>query len=236
MRVNVLSGYFMEAYVCGWIHPGHREYLLSGNDCDHLVVLIDCPKNFISKYGFEPEYKEITSCIKEVVPRAEVVISDCPTASMLPKIRARFPKEEMYFCKAGDRDWNNLPDDERESMIVNDVFFARLPGDKIASASEDMDGWKKTEWGWRKDFNRTTSFLHAITPLSVQRHGRKTEAWRAMSEEVYLTIKDEFIVLKRGEAILIDRGKLHCLLKGTVYEACDMEDATERVFDWERNR
>lgn len=89
-------------------------------------------------------------------------------------------------------------------------------------------------WGTEILITNHQKILVANKPLSVQRHRIKSEKWRAISDKVYLTINDEFVILNKGEQIKIPNGTLHCLLFGVVIEEADAEDGTERVFDWER--
>ena len=91
-------------------------------------------------------------------------------------------------------------------------------------------------WGTEINITNSKKILVANKPLSVQRHRIKTEIWYALSDKVYLTIDDNFVILNKGETIKIENGKLHCLLFGVVAEEVDAEDGTERVFDWCRVR
>lgn len=89
-------------------------------------------------------------------------------------------------------------------------------------------------WGSEFNLKPTQKIIVAYKPLSVQRHFKKTEKWTALSDKVYLTIEDCFIILHKGEQLTIEKNKLHCLLFGVVLEDTDMQDDTERIFDWER--
>lgn len=236
MNIGIVSGYFAEAFVCGYLHEGHKEYLKTARkNCDYLIVLIDCKSNFEDKYNFVPDYNVITELIKHEVD-CEVVVSEEPTYRQLHDIRRMYPVSTITFMKGGDRDWNNLPPEEIAILKTDEIKFKKLEGDKLCSASEEIKGWKKTYWGWEHEINKTTKMLHAILPLSIQYHENKTESWWVVSDEAYIIWNGMFRVLHKNDVLLINPHDIHCLLKGTVYEVADREDGTIRKYDWERNR
>lgn len=237
--MNVTSGYFYEVWIQGFLHEGHIDLIKRASKKRKLILLVDRPENFEKKYNIKngtEVQKYIVEKLREWVTNENLNVWVFKQALQTYDTLRCFSEDyRLTFVKGGDRTKGSLPEEELNVLKTYHIKFEFLKGPKLDSASKIITEWKPTFWGFEKYTGTYTKLLHAIKPLSVQRHNIKEEMWTAMTD-VYLTVEDKFIHLKPGEHITIPSRTLHCLLSGTVKEWCSTVDDTIRVFDWNRER
>ena len=139
---NVISGYFQAAYFGVDKHPGYVDYLKSASDCDMLVVIVQSTTQQYKKYG--PLAKPLHSIIQNIVEWCKLNLK-CKVAVMinhndniaesLRYIATRY--DEVQFCKDGDRDYESLPQEEKDVLNeCKNIKFRFLGNAKKASSSE----------------------------------------------------------------------------------------------------
>lgn len=228
--VVVISGYFV-AHIGE--HRGYQEYIdLAKRFGKPVIAIISNANQQIKKYGAvvrEPYLirQELLSYVDDALIN---VGDDGTVKETLTYLRTKY--HHVTFVKDGlEYSVETLP--EKDVKGINFYFGINK---KLDSSTELCNLEKKpTFWGWEIRLSPDHKILHADKPLSVQKHFNKSERWVCNNGTAYLTINDEFIILRAGYAISIPAGTLHCLLSGTVDEFIDGVDETTRIFDWERS-
>ena len=139
---NVISGYFQAAYFGVDKHPGYVDYLKSASDCDMLIVIVQSTTQQYKKYG--PLAKPLHSIIQNIVEQCKLNLK-CKVAVMIKHndniaeslryIATRY--DEVQFCKDGDRDYESLPQAEKDVLNeCKNIKFRFLGNAKKASSSE----------------------------------------------------------------------------------------------------
>lgn len=139
---NVISGYFQAAYFGLEKHPGYVDYLKSASDCDILVIIIQSITQQYKKYGHLA--KPLHSIIQNIIEWCKLNL-ECKAAVMinyqdnvaesLRYIATRY--DEVQFCKDGDRDYDSLPQEEKDVLNeCKNIKFRFLGNAKKASSSE----------------------------------------------------------------------------------------------------
>lgn len=139
---NVISGYFQAAYFGVDAHPGYVDYLNSASDCDILIIIVQSVSQQYKKYG--PLAKPLHSIIQNLVEWCKLHLK-CKVAVMvnhnnniaesLRYVATRY--DEVQFCKDGDRDYESLPQEEKDVLNeCKNIKFKFLGNAKKASSSE----------------------------------------------------------------------------------------------------
>ena len=139
---NVISGYFQAASFGVDSHPGYVDYLKSASDCDLLIIIVQSIPQQYKKYG--PLARPLHSIIQNLVEwckqnlacKVVVMINHQDNiAESLRYIASRY--EEVQFCKDGDRNFDSLPQEEKDVLNeCKNIKFKFLGNDKKASSSE----------------------------------------------------------------------------------------------------
>lgn len=141
--VSVISGYFQAAYFGLDIHHGYIDYFTSAaKDADLLIVIVQSITQQYKKYG--PLAKPLHSIIQNLVEWCKLHLK-CKVAVMvnhndniaesLRYLATRY--DEVQFCKDGDRDYESLPQEEKEVLNeCKNIQFKFLGNAKKASSSE----------------------------------------------------------------------------------------------------
>lgn len=143
--VNVVSGYFAA------LHEGHKEYIVdAAQDCDKLIIVVQDDKRQREKYGmnFVPSYSIVMAITvwwhfdlkMENKPEMNIIINHNENvANTLKAIRNSNRKSQIVFVKDGDRNYDSLPQEEKDIMIEKNIAFKYLGNSKIASSSEILN-------------------------------------------------------------------------------------------------
>ena len=138
-RVIITSGYFNP------IHIGHMNLMRAAKNLgDFLVVIVNNDKQVKIK-GSVPfmSEEERIGIVKDVKYVDEVFLSidmDEFQPESLKIIAQKYPDAELFFAKGGDRNFDNLPESEKQVCkefnikVVNDVG-----GGKVQSSSQLLD-------------------------------------------------------------------------------------------------
>lgn len=141
--VSVISGYFQAAYFGVDRHEGYVDYFKSAaSDCDLLIVIVQSITEQYKKYG--PLAKPLHTIIQNIIEwcklnlkcKVFVMINHQDNiAESLRYIASRY--NEIKFCKDGDRDFNSLPQEEKDVLNeCKNIEFKFLGNSKKASSSE----------------------------------------------------------------------------------------------------
>jgi cytidyltransferase-like protein len=134
MKVIITSGYFNP------IHIGHINLIREAKDLgDFLIVIVNNDEQVKIKgsipFMSEQERMEI---IKALRYADEVILSidqDKTVTESLISIAKKYPDDELFFAKGGDRNADNIPEkdicDKLGIKIINEVG-----GDKVQSSSQ----------------------------------------------------------------------------------------------------
>jgi len=142
-KVVITSGYFNP------LHIGHINLIREAKKLgDFLVVIVNNDEQVKIKgsVSFMPEQERI-EIIKALRYADDVVLSsdkDGTVAESLVMVAKKYPKESLFFAKGGDRNSNNIPENEKKACeefkitVINGVG-----GDKIQSSSWLLGNVKK---------------------------------------------------------------------------------------------
>ena len=134
-KVVITSGYFNP------LHIGHINLIREAKNLgDFLVVIVNNDAQVKTKDSltFMPEQERI-EIIKALRYADDVILSidkDSTVAESLRMVAEKYPETELFFAKGGDRNSDNIPENEKrvceefEITVINGVG-----GDKIQSSS-----------------------------------------------------------------------------------------------------
>lgn len=139
--IAIVSGYFAT------FHEGHKQYLQSAinENPTELIVIVQDNKLQIEKYGInyvqvytivnkiQQWYNSLTNINTKLCIR---INHEKSVAKELYEIKKIYKDECVIFMKDGDRDLNNLPQEELNVMKENNIGYKFLGNKKIMSSSE----------------------------------------------------------------------------------------------------
>ena len=184
MKISIISGGFDP------LHSGHISYIHEAKKLgDKLIVLLNSDEWLIKKKGknFLP-FKEralILESIKfvdEVLSFPDDKLGSCTLGLKL--IKEKYPKDELIFCNGGDRNKQNIPEQEVKDI---DLKFNIGGNFKKNSSSKILHNWKfeKEERIWgefseifrAKDIKVKELVMKPKKEMSFQRHFHRSEVW-----------------------------------------------------------
>lgn len=134
-KVIITSGFFNP------LHIGHINLIREAKKLgDFLVVIVNNDEQVKIKGSipFMPE-KERVEIIRAIKYVDEVFLSidkNISVAESIKMIAKKYPEEELIFAKGGDRNADNIPDQEKK--VCKDFgikIINRVGGDKVQSSS-----------------------------------------------------------------------------------------------------
>lgn len=135
-KIIITSGFFNP------IHIGHINLIREAKKLgDFLVVIVNNDEQVKIKgsFPFMPEQERI-EIVKALRYADEVFLSldkeDGFQAKSLESIATRFAGQELFFAKGGDRNFDNLPECEKNvCRKFNIKVVSGVGGDKVQSSS-----------------------------------------------------------------------------------------------------
>jgi len=133
-KIVVTSGYFNP------IHIGHMNLMREAKELgDFLVVIVNNDQQVILK-GSQPfmAEQERLDIVKEIKHVDAVFLSIDNTISIAESLRAiaKQYKGELYFAKGGDRNADNIPEEEKKvCQEFNITVVSGVGGQKVQSSS-----------------------------------------------------------------------------------------------------
>jgi cytidyltransferase-like protein len=134
-KIVITSGFFNP------IHIGHTQLMKEARNLgDHLVVIVnnDYQVTVKGSVPFMPEQERL-EIIKDLKYVDEVFLSvdhDISIAKSLQLVAARYPGSSLIFAKGGDRNIDNIPDQEKKvCQDFNITVVSNVGGSKVQSSS-----------------------------------------------------------------------------------------------------
>ena len=132
-KIIITSGYFNP------LHIGHINLLKNAKDLgEKLIVIVNNDKQVRIKGSVAfMSQEERSEIIKELKCVGEVFISvdeDGSVCRSLEDIAKKYPGEELFFAKGGDRNSGNIPEAEICKKL-NIKIINGVGGDKVQSSS-----------------------------------------------------------------------------------------------------
>lgn len=239
------------------IHSGHIAYLRAASQLgDKLIVGLNSDVWLRRKKGQEfmpwAERQAVLMAMGDVDNVIFFDDSDGSACDAIQQVAELFPDDEIVFANGGDRNTNNIPEQDR--MWPERVSFVFGVGgeDKKNSSSWILEKWRnqRTEriWGYYdviKEWPDVKLKELVVEPgrcLSYQRHFKRSEVWFVRSgvariiynfgEREYTEVLNQdsvFVIPREGWHQLINPGAepLH-IIEIQYGQAC-VEDDIERL-------
>jgi cytidyltransferase-like protein len=207
MIIICTSGYFDN------IHCGHVESFKQAKEHgDYLIVFVDSDRKAIIKKGFvmmpENERAELIRNIKCV---DEVVVVDTSIAEALEKYKPN------VFFKGGDRNVNNLPQEELDICSKLNIKIV-CSGNKIQASSQLLDKLSVIKpWGKYTIINQGNGYVvkkitvNPDSQLSLQFHLYRNEFWTINKGVAVVDIGNRVYEMKKDEQVYIPMKCVHRL-------------------------
>lgn len=138
MKYTITSGYFSP------LHKGHIDSFKDAIKIAPLIVIVNNDNQLVKKRGKafmdELNRKEIVDNIKGVVETYIAIDKDSTVCETLKLIRKLHPNDELIFCKGGDRNNGNTPEDK--TCNENDIkILFNCGGGKTYSSRNFLRDW-----------------------------------------------------------------------------------------------
>ncbi len=143
--VSVISGYFQAASFGVNSHPGYVDYLTSAaKDADLLIIIVQSVTQQYKKYG--PLARPLHTIIQNIIEwcklhlRCRVIVVINHQENIANTLRYLATKyDDLVLMKDGDRDYESLPQEEKDVLSKYNIKFEFLGNAKKASSTEILN-------------------------------------------------------------------------------------------------
>lgn len=147
--VAVISGYFQAASFGLDSHAGYVDYFTSAaKDADTLIVIVQSVTQQYKKYG--PIARPLHSIIQNIVEwcklhlKCRVIVTVNHQENIAGTLQYLATKyDDLVLMKDGDRDYESLPQEEKDTLDKYNIKFEFLGNAKKASSSEILTNYKE---------------------------------------------------------------------------------------------
>ncbi len=141
MKYYIISGYFAP------IHKGHLDIINAASRKGKVIVIVNNDKQLIAKRGkafIDSKNRcEVVKNLKGVYKTYLSIDKGSSVCDTLKKIRKIYKNDELFFVNGGDRNKNNIPENNTcEECNIKQIY--NVGGKKVYSSRNFLYEW--TVW------------------------------------------------------------------------------------------